>query len=463
MTETNIELEPTCIHPAINFTSEHAYVGQKVHDRHSPRSSLVIVSDTRDLLDFEDVLAEIRNVHLRCIDFNMEQRWSTEGMNNYIQGGEPLESAKLFSRIRALFRAYVELSDERLYDLLTLWSIGTYFHRLFNAYPYLYVGGISGSGKTKLLTLCSLVCFNSEAIGAASCASLFRRIQSTRCSLFLDESDSLSSRNATPDIWNLMVCGYKKGLRVLRARKNNEGNFEAESFDVYSPKLLVNIDGLEGVLQNRCINIFMQIGSDTRITDTEVTDNDPIWQQLRDMIYPFLLKNWKEVRRTYAQITNDRTLRNRDWELWKPIFVLAQFFGGPDLLARMKSLSLEKTEENIIDNFERHEYVLIDALLSIVGQDGFYRLAKIKEEMKHRLDEPVWLSEKYVGGLLRRLGFSNRRRVGAGTEYFVKASVVKDLAKRLGIGVDSEHSERPGGQDTQKVVTEVILKGDVVQ
>jgi len=80
----------------------------------------------------------------------------------------------------------MELQDEKLYDFLTLWNIGTYFFPLFNSYPYVYVGGIKDSGKTKLLTLCSCIAFNSIFSGNMSQAVLYRLIQDARCCLFID-------------------------------------------------------------------------------------------------------------------------------------------------------------------------------------------------------------------------------------------------------------------------------------
>lgn len=261
MTPKLNETNSVRIHPALDFTEKHAYTGQRIHNRLPHQLDILrIVTDNRNSLEFTDATREIRNISLQCADFKMKQRWSSEGIDSFVNGTEPVEPSQLFTRIRKLFTAYIELSDHRLYDFLTLWSIGTYFHLLFNAYPYVYVGGISGTGKTKLLTLCSLICFNSVSSGAPTCASLFRLIQSTRCSVFLDESEVLSNRYSATDIRNLLLNGYKKGQPVIRIR-TDERKFEPEFFEIYSPKMLVNIEGLETVLGSRCIDIIMQRGS----------------------------------------------------------------------------------------------------------------------------------------------------------------------------------------------------------
>ncbi|MEM2936040.1 MAG: hypothetical protein QW231_02565, partial [Candidatus Bathyarchaeia archaeon] len=75
-------------------------------------------------------------------------------------------SARLFEEIREKLRYYIEFQDERLYDLVTLWIVGTYFTPIFNAYPYLYIGGTKRTGKTKLLSFIAQLAFN--AIPSAS-------------------------------------------------------------------------------------------------------------------------------------------------------------------------------------------------------------------------------------------------------------------------------------------------------
>lgn len=452
MSETNIEVKPTAIHPAIDFTAEHAYVGQRMHCRGSSRLyGLHEVSDSGSILDFTDVTREIRNASLKYVDFNMEQRWSSESIDRFVHGADSVRSTQLFARIKELFKAYIELLDPRLYDFLTLWNIGTYFYRLFNAYPYVYVGGISGSGKTKLLTLSSCMCFNAVSIGNTTCACLFRLTQSSRCSVFIDESDALSNRYTAADVRNILLNGYKKGLNVYRARRTNEGNFLTEAFEVYSPKMLVNIEGLESVLGSRCIDIIMQRGSNTDITAREVISDYPIWQQIRDMIYPFMMKNWKAVKQAYAELQNDRSLQNRDWELWKPILALAKFFDDTTLFQSIRALAIEKAAESQSTNSEMFEIILVETLLSLADHDDFYKLADIKHEMINHLEDHDYLSSRHIGNLLRRLGFTQNRRLGSGYQYFLQVSKVRDLAKSLGISECSECSEGSGEQGTQTV------------
>jgi hypothetical protein len=447
----------TRIHPAIDFNGSNAYVGQilPIHGMGSFRNvCLHLIRDDGRIISLGD--GETSEIELLHNNFRFQPRWSLQSIQMFSRGETTaLDKIQLLEKIKNEFVTYMEFSDERLYDFFALWSIGTYFFQLFNTYPYVYVGGISQSGKSKLLTLCGCISFNAIPSANMSVASIYRLINNARCSLFIDEIEQLAYRHRGGDFRNILLCGYRKGQYAYRNIVTPDRNFTPEPFEVYSPKMLANIEGVEDVLESRCISVTMRRGSNRNITNTEVEENDPKWQQIRDLIYLFLMKNWKEVRQTYSGFENDTALASREWELWKPILSLAKFFDNTDLLERMKNLALEKSEESRRDDSDTHEFILVEVLQSLVKEDGFYRLREIRNEMANRFESSSWLVERYVGRLLRRLGFSDRRRVGCGTEYFFKVSEVTDLAQRLGISEVSERSEDTGERGTQTVYDSV--------
>jgi hypothetical protein len=303
------------------------------------------------------------------------------------------------------------------------------------------VGGIRNTGKSKLLAVCSCIDFNSIISAHMTTATIYRLIQNARCSLLIDEAEQLYNRYASEDFRNILLSGYKKGLRVLRCRKDSEGNFETEAFEVYGPKMLANIEGLEEVIESRCITIVMQRSQNRTITDREVDLTDPIWQQLRDKIYPFMMKNWKAIKQTYSELVNDTTISNRNWELWKPMLALAKFFDSTTLLETIKTLAVEKTEEAQNDEMDNNDYILVQSLLTLVTRDGHYSLGDIRDTMVLLLGNGNWLTERTVGRMLRRLGFNRRRRLGTGYQFFLQIQQVRNLAQALGIRTDDPTGE----------------------
>jgi hypothetical protein len=186
---------------------------------------------------------------------------------------------------------------------VTLWTIGTYFFPLFNAYPYLYFGGIKRTGKTKALTLLKLLSLNAIFSTNISTSSLFRLIQSGRCTLLMDESESLSNAERKQDLRSLILAGYKRAATVWRTEKNAAERLVPESFEVYSPKALANIAGLEDTLEDRCISIIMQRGRDRAILNSEPDERDPVWQETRDELHVLALKFWREIASLTSEVS----------------------------------------------------------------------------------------------------------------------------------------------------------------
>jgi len=113
--------------------------------------------------------------------------------------------------------------------------------------------------------------------GNLSTSSMFRLIQNSRCTLLIDETEKLANPERAQDFRGLLLCGYKKGEFVFRAEKTRKDRYKPESFEVYSPKMLANIRGLEDVLEDRCITIIMKRAKNPRILNAEINLNDPIW------------------------------------------------------------------------------------------------------------------------------------------------------------------------------------------
>jgi transposase len=65
---------------------------------------------------------------------------------------------------------------------------------------------------------------------------------------------------------------------------------------------------------------------------------------------------------------------------------------------------------------ETLDFLLVQTLLSIVKEDAYYKVKEIKEAMAENFDEPQkWLTTKWIGNALRRLGFTEKRRMEVDT------------------------------------------------
>jgi len=70
-------------------------------------------------------------------------------------------------------------------------------------------------------------------------------------------------------------------------------------------------------------------------------------------------------------------------------------------------------------------------------------------------EEQKWLTTKWVANALKRLGFTEKRRIGTGYEYRLRRQDVQDLAKRMGV----DESEESGSlKETLRKAAEWIVK-----
>lgn len=171
----------------------------------------------------------------------------------------------MWNEVKQFMKDNIELSDEREYDVLTAWTVSSYFVNLWVIYPYLFFRGTYKTGKTRAQDILILLCPNSESAVNMSIAVLFRtlgeiednaRIYKT---LFIDEL-SLSGK-IDDDFRRIMVqilnAGYKRGAIVKRCL-NMDGNQEIIDFRVDGYKCLASIYPLPDTLRSRCITIRMR-------------------------------------------------------------------------------------------------------------------------------------------------------------------------------------------------------------
>lgn len=432
-----LELGPhTLVHPALDFKKETAYVGIALPDRgfrglRVRRPYFVTETEAFEMTDEELGKRNIELVH-RDLPSGIS-RWSVEGIKRFLKEKEDTDPEKLYNLVIQAIHEYIDFQDQRHYDLVTLWNIGTYFFPLFEAYPYLHVNGMTDTGKTRLLIVCQQIAFNAELSGDVTSAAMFREVQASRCTCLIDENEEPTEPKRNEEFRKLLLNGYKKGAKVMRSDISTP-SFTPKSYEVYSPKILASIAPLDNVLGSRCISILMQPTSKTEIAGGVVKQDSPRWQEIRDMLYPFLFRKWRTIQQSYDELGNEAGLANRDWEIWRPILALARVLSGR-IYENMLKLAIEKAEERKVEQGFTPEAELAEALLTMVDKDDFYRLKMIKEyiEEEYRYKAPSWITEKYIGSMLRKFGFLKLERDSKGFRYYLTVSKVREIARRLGI------------------------------
>ena len=317
-----------------------------------------------------------------------------------------------------MWKSYLEFEKPVIYDFLTLWTIGTYFFHLFNSYPYIYIGGLKRSGKTKVLTVASLMCFNAIFSNNLSTSAIFRLIQSGRCTLLMDETEKLSNKDRALELRNLLLSGYKRGAKVYRTEKTSKDRLVPEAFEVYSPKMIANISGLDSVLEDRCIVIIMRRGKDKKILNSEPLLHDLTWQETRDRLYLLYLTYWEEVKEEYEKL-GEGSVGNRRYLSKNKAKAIIGFHNSlslseiccntllptlptqptqPSLKESIIEFAFQKVKEKQVENVtETRELILVQTLLETVQSNGYYKVKAIRDAMEQKYeDEQKWLRPEWL-------------------------------------------------------------------
>lgn len=267
--------------------------------------------------------------------------------------------------------------------MLTLWVIGTYFYTMFPAYPYLALNGPKNSSKSTVLRVTQPLAFNMVNTSDPTGPSMFRLIYTTSCTVGIDEAERYHNPRdpGMQQIRQLLNSGYKAGMPAIRVTGDD---LKPQVFDVYSPKILAAIAGLEDVLANRCIAIPM------RRTDRKMTPFPADFDAaaIRHQLYTLALTHFAEVYRNYFERPKLHTLHNRSGELWSPLVALAAFFeergslsGLLDAVSRAAKWYEQVSEGKALSDREEAVVQVLEVMTRSTSEISWLKASALREEV----------------------------------------------------------------------------------
>lgn len=365
-----------------------------------------------------------------------------------------------YPKIISVLKKYVDLRED-YYNIIALWVLGTYIHKTFPTYPYLFFNAMKGSGKTRLLNIISHIVKNGERDVSLSDAVLFRTAGDT--TFCIDELENIG-RKEQSSLRELLNAAYKQGVSVKRVKKSKskEGEtYEVEKFEVFTPICMANIWGMEDVLSDRCITLILEKSSNSKITKLmEVFDTDNNINYINNTLSvvsavalrvsnikqhqnwnTFILEpttiynnnytntthtthNTNYINVTFFEKVNASNLDGRHLELFFPLLIIANFISNEVLNETMETsekIVKEKKEEDIS---ESRDVVLLDFISRKEESNDFILIndltKQFREFLKEDDEESKWANSKWVGRALKRLALLKfKRRVGKGREVVI--------------------------------------------
>ncbi|MBC6935112.1 MAG: hypothetical protein DWB42_04670 [Chloroflexi bacterium] len=433
--------------PALGFRREVAMVTVSVIERtkgNKLNTQPYLVTSTRELRRLSDeqiITISDQEVALKVIPDGSEflMRWRYSDIRRYLDG-ETIQPGAVFAAIHDLFKTYVDFRSDIESRLLTLWTIGTYFYTMFPAYPYLALNGPKNSGKSTVMRVLQPLAFNMITTSDPTGPSMFRLIHQTSCTVGIDEAERYHNPKdpGMQQIRQLLNSGYKQGIPAIRVTGDD---LKPQAFDVYSPKILAAIMGLEDILASRCIAIPMR--RTTRKMPSFPPDFDGA--PLRHQLYTLALTQFQAVYRNYFERPELHKLHNRSGELWSPLVALAAFFeeqgGVVGLLDAISNAaewdeqisegkSLSEREEAVLQALE----LLTRSADEIVWVKGTDLREKIRSLLGQSADEMG--NAQWIGHILKRLQLidqSRRKHHVGGKLYAIERREVLDMMQRYDV------------------------------
>jgi len=401
-------------------------------------------------------IEEMEDFEMPKFTAQLDVRWQYSDIVDWIQTDERTDIAKVYHDIDDKLRKLIDFANDDYYTIITLWIIGTYISKIFSYFPYLDFFGTKGSAKSKIMTLLEKMVFNGKLVSAITTAVLYRIVEATGCTLLIDETEYLKSPKyeRTEMLLTMLKTSYKTNAKVpVNVRSVQTQDWSPYLFDAGTCIALGHISGLDEVLEDRAIQVRMEITRNNEIgnTDPELDITEADWSQLRNGIYRLILENVDDIVALAKKGLTHEKIGNRELnQIWKPLLVLADFFesnGVPDLKRKINAViditHAAKVESNREDNPDTQvldflmKYIIDDNdITHVKGEPDYYLQQDIFDKININYD-PEWLkNSKSLGTIFKRIGIKGKRHSN-GKMVCITPQILKSIADRFTIEYDS--------------------------
>ena len=304
----------------------------------------------------------------------------------------------LASDIKQFISRYVDIPFEWC-EPVSRYILMTWVYDRFAAVPYLRFLGEAGTGKTRLLEICSSLCFRPLMVsGNITGPALFRSTDLIRGTLLIDESDLRNSAEWN-DIVKVINNGYSNSAPVIRCDKDN--GFHPTSYHVFGPKILSSRGRYEDdATESRCLTfetikrrvrkeVPLQLGPEF-VEETVA---------LRNRLLGFRFENLRAIKPNDAPL---RHLEPRVAQIGASLLAVTSGESTATMVRFLESYSADRREQGL-------EGAVRQALAEPGGQDR--RLQDIACRVNELLqDVGEHSSVQRIGGMVRSLGYEVVRR-----------------------------------------------------
>jgi hypothetical protein len=283
--------------------------------------------------------------------------WSAASRSGWLAGSTSMPPDEVCRLLLQSFGKYLDLPPESAAGtvaMLTTWVMLTYIFPVFDAVPYLAVGGPAGSGKSRVFELLAQVVLRPLNTSNVSNPALFRSLHAFGGVALLDEAERLRE-SRSPEVAELLsslLSGYKRDGCATRCEAAGDGQFVMRHFNVFGPKALACINELPPTLATRCLAVPMfRSPPGSPKPKLRVEADAQRWQSLRDALHILAVEHGSEWLDLPGRQDVVPEMSGRNFELWQPLLAIAAWLedrgarGMLDLLQRHAMLLIESSRE----------------------------------------------------------------------------------------------------------------------
>jgi hypothetical protein len=177
-------------------------------------------------------------------------------------GGRKVDGYELYCDIIDLLSTYMWYPDASEFTLIASYIMGTYLHQVFKVFPFLHFIGPQDVGKSTILDLMEMMCFNGKSIGSPTEAHIVRFASDCRATCIFDEAGRYAHpKTGTPQYLQLDIFrnAYRAGNFYLRYDYTSKIDKRLpQSFDPWGPKIFASRIPLNLNLADRCLVVHGQ-------------------------------------------------------------------------------------------------------------------------------------------------------------------------------------------------------------
>ena len=435
---SQVETKPH-VHPAQVFHGGRLYYGIKVG-----RKRHVWVNSDREGFTRDDILERF------SLDrFPTKSNWSVSSIRRFLQGGGSVKPHVLFSKLRKFMTRRIHFLAPWQATVVVLWVMGTYVHRIFDWYGYLWLTSPGRrTGKTRLLELISALAYNASSVMTDPTeAALFRDTALNASTQILDEIESLrgADQEKRAALMSMLNDGFKAGAVIPRV---NMKAGTIDYHDVFCPRALAGINRLAPTLADRCFRLFLKRKrKEERVARFNQRELASYLQKRRNDLHKFGLLCAPAIARSYENASDfpiPSKVDDRARDILEPLFAIARLLDkhNPDLAVTKQLIEAAKKIARDRAADEGEDEIVVAALDVLSQKFPSYEerwLLRSQEacEILQKHDALEWVAHRrQSSSILRQLGFrsgSHREGKNVFRAYAIKRATLKDLCERYGL------------------------------